>query len=55
MANGHLLEIDRKMTELTEMRATLSDLVKACAGDDRPDCPILKDLAGLPPTGERGC
>jgi MerR family copper efflux transcriptional regulator len=45
IANGHLLEIDRKMTELTEMRATLSDLVKACAGDDRPDCPILKDLA----------
>jgi MerR family copper efflux transcriptional regulator len=26
-ANGHLEEIDRKMTELTDMRATLSDLM----------------------------
>jgi hypothetical protein len=26
------------------MRATLADLVRCCAGDDRPDCPILSDL-----------
>jgi len=27
------------------MRATLADLVQACRGNDRPDCPILKGLA----------
>ena len=25
------------------MRVTLSDLVDACSGDNRPDCPILAD------------
>ena len=28
------------------MRATLARLVERCHGDDRPDCPILDDLAG---------
>ena len=45
IAEQHLDRIDRKIAELTEMRATLSHLVEACAGDDRPDCPILADLA----------
>lgn len=45
IASEHLERIDRKLEELTEMRATLSDLVHKCAGDARPDCPILADLA----------
>lgn len=45
VAQNHLEAIDAKMAELADMRATLSHLVKACAGDDRPDCPILRDLA----------
>jgi MerR family copper efflux transcriptional regulator len=45
VAQKHLAEIDTKMAELSDMRRTLSDLVAACAGDDRPDCPILKGLA----------
>lgn len=45
IAEGHLAEINRKIKELTEMRATLARLVDACAGDQRPDCPILADLA----------
>jgi Cu(I)-responsive transcriptional regulator len=45
VAERHLEEIDAKMAELAEMRATLSDLVQRCAGDHRPDCPILRDLA----------
>jgi MerR family copper efflux transcriptional regulator len=28
------------------MRATLQKLVRACHGDERPDCPILDDIAG---------
>ena len=46
IARDHLAEIDRKIADLEAMRATLSDLVDRCQGDDRPDCPILEDLAG---------
>jgi Cu(I)-responsive transcriptional regulator len=45
LAEEHLVEIDNKITELQAMRATLSDLVHRCHGDDRPDCPILDGLA----------
>ncbi|MWD28605.1 Cu(I)-responsive transcriptional regulator [Aquicoccus sp. SCR17] len=45
IARGHLARIDAKLDELRQMRAALADLVEACAGDDRPDCPILADLA----------
>ena len=45
IAPEHLARIDQKIAELTEMRATLAHLVDACAGDHRPDCPILADLA----------
>ncbi len=45
MALAHLARIDAKMTELAAMRATLTDLVSSCAGDQRPDCPILQGLA----------
>lgn len=45
IAKEHLVRIDEKLAELQEMRATLAGLVSACAGDDRPDCPILADLA----------
>lgn len=45
IARQHLTVIENKLAELTAMHDTLSDLVKSCAGDDRPDCPILSDLA----------
>ncbi len=45
VAQEQLDQIDRKLAELNEMRDTLSRLVLACAGDERPDCPILRDLA----------
>ena len=47
IAEAHLDEIDRKIRELKGMRQTLAHLVHACHGDDRPDCPILDDLAGI--------
>lgn len=46
LAKTHIDEIDAKLAELQSMRRTLSTLVHACRGDDRPDCPILEDLAG---------
>ncbi len=44
IAKDHLAQIETKIADLQAMRDTLSDLVQACAGDDRPDCPILKTL-----------
>lgn len=45
LAEAHLHKIEDKITQLQSMRDTLSELVHSCAGDNRPDCPILKDLA----------
>lgn len=45
MAEQNLEEIEDKISKLQEMRATLTRLVNACAGDDRPDCPILENFA----------
>ena len=45
VALHHLERIEQKIADLREMRGTLSALVHACAGDDRPDCPILESLA----------
>ncbi|WP_029059642.1 Cu(I)-responsive transcriptional regulator [Stappia stellulata] len=39
-------EVERKIAELQAMKTTLSRLVDCCQGDERPDCPILDDLAG---------
>ncbi len=44
IANEHLQQIDAKITNLKAMRNTLSHLIEECAGDHRPDCPILEDL-----------
>jgi len=45
LAEKHLLEVDTRLEELQHLRNTLSHLVHSCKGDDRPDCPILADLA----------
>lgn len=46
IAKDHLKQIEAKITDLEAMRDTLSDLVRCCAGDQRPDCPILSSLGG---------
>jgi Cu(I)-responsive transcriptional regulator len=48
IARQHLGHIETKLSELQQMHETLSHLVSACAGDDRPDCPILADLSTGP-------
>ena len=47
IAAKHLDEIAAKIADLKAMEATLSHLVATCAGDGRPDCPILADLGAL--------
>ncbi|WP_424832961.1 Cu(I)-responsive transcriptional regulator [Ruegeria sp.] len=46
IAREHLTRIDTKIADLKAMRDTLGHLIDACAGDNRPDCPILQDLGG---------
>jgi len=45
IALEHIAEIDRRITSLQEMRATLATLAAKCHGDERPSCPILAELA----------
>ena len=45
IARAHLSQINEKITQLQSMANTLSHLIDCCAGDTRPDCPILDDLA----------
>ena len=49
LAQSHLERIDARISELQALRGTLADLVRSCAGDHRPDCPILDDLAAQAP------
>ncbi len=46
LADKHVKELDHKIAEMQAMRRTLVDLTEHCHGDNRPDCPILDDLAG---------
>jgi MerR family copper efflux transcriptional regulator len=44
IAQKNLRKVEEKIAELQAMRSTLSHLISECAGDSRPDCPILRDL-----------
>lgn len=46
IAIAHVAAIEEKVRELQSMRSTLQKLIHACHGDERPDCPILDDMAG---------
>ncbi len=45
IALERIAEIERKIRELEAMKAALAHLAEKCHGDERPDCPILEDLA----------
>lgn len=44
VAQAHIADLERRIADLRQMADTLQTLVACCAGDDRPDCPILADL-----------
>lgn len=48
LALKHISEVEKRIGELESIRKTLIDLTDRCHGDDRPDCPILEDLAAGP-------
>ena len=42
----HIAELDSRIASLKGMRRTPAHLAERCDGDNRPDCPIIDDLAG---------
>jgi MerR family gold-responsive transcriptional activator of gol and ges genes len=46
VAEAQVAALAARIAEMQAMQATLRHLVQACAGDDRPECPILADLGG---------
>ena len=45
LALEHVAELEAKICDLQLMSNTLRKLADNCQGDDRPQCPILEDLA----------
>ncbi|MEO1091647.1 MAG: Cu(I)-responsive transcriptional regulator [Pseudomonadota bacterium] len=45
LALAHVDQIDGRIAELRAMKVTLLGLAERCHGDERPDCPILEELA----------
>ncbi len=49
IAVSHIGALQSKIAALQSMVKTLNHLVHCCGGNERPDCPILDDLAGISP------
>jgi MerR family transcriptional regulator, copper efflux regulator len=45
VALAHIGELATRIEEMKAMKRTLEHLAAHCHGDERPDCPILDDLA----------
>lgn len=45
IALEHAADLQRRIDEMRAMQRTLQQLAHCCHGDERPDCPILDDLA----------
>ncbi|WP_375457624.1 Cu(I)-responsive transcriptional regulator [uncultured Enterovirga sp.] len=46
IALGHVAELEERIARMREMADTLHHLADACQGNARPECPILRGLAG---------
>ena len=55
IADRHRAHLNARIAEMQAMADTLAHLSQCCAGDERPDCPILADLTnGTEPTERVG-
>lgn len=46
IADSHLQRLRERIAQLQAMERSLEQLTACCQGNERPDCPILDDLAG---------
>jgi MerR family copper efflux transcriptional regulator len=46
IAQKHMDELNQRIAAMQAMQRSLATLLGCCHGDERPDCPILDDLAG---------
>jgi len=46
LAEAHADELEHRIREMQAMQRVLRELAQRCHGDDRPQCPVLDDLAG---------
>src|SRR5690606_22901587 len=51
LAGQHIAALERRISSMQEMAGTLRTLIRCCAGDERPECPILGALE-QPDTGD---
>ena len=49
LALDHVAEITAKIAAMRAVRDAVQELADNCEGDDRPECPILRDLEGTAP------
>jgi MerR family copper efflux transcriptional regulator len=54
IAQRHAQDLAQRIAAMQAMQRTLEHLIHCCHGDDRPDCPILDDLAGAGRLGAPG-
>jgi MerR family copper efflux transcriptional regulator len=47
LARQYIEELDRDIEKLQSIRNQLHHLASCCHGDNRPDCPIIDDLASV--------
>ena len=47
IVEARLSDVEQKISQLESIRATLRKLADRCHGDERPDCPILDEFAGI--------
>ncbi|MCQ2005370.1 Cu(I)-responsive transcriptional regulator [Rhizobium sp. NRK18] len=52
VAQTHIDALESRIAELQDMVGTLKHLAHCCSGDNRPDCPILNDLAEIKPVSK---
>jgi MerR family transcriptional regulator, copper efflux regulator len=45
IAQRHVADLERRIADMDSMKRTLQHLIHGCHGDERPECPILQELA----------
>src|SRR5215469_13478892 len=49
LALDHIADITEKIAAISSVRDAVQELADKCEGNDRPECPILRDLEGRAP------